>query len=194
MQYNTFTPLFDFLQLFRNIDRADQETICKNIQFRKVIEGEVLLQEGKLAKELFFVCKGILKIVTINEKGNSVTQFFLKEHRFCTILNSLNNNVPANESIVAACDAELIVFSKDILLQLYVTIPYLKDLIGGIIQQGLLDKIQIRNSYMGEGATIRYQKFISQQPDIALRVPLSDVASYLGMTQQSLSRIRKNIR
>jgi hypothetical protein len=79
-------------------------------------------------------------------------------------------------------------------LYLYETIPYFKALIDGITQQALYDKIQIRNAYMGEDATTRYQKFMVRQPDIALRVPLSDVASYLGITQQSLSRIRKNIR
>ncbi|MGY0035621.1 Crp/Fnr family transcriptional regulator [Pedobacter sp. NJ-S-72] len=189
------TPLFNFLKLFRDIPEQDEDIISQNIQFRKVTEGEILLQEGKLAKELFFVCNGILKIVSISEKGNPVTLFFLKEHRFCTILKSLSNGVPANESIVvAACEVELIVFPKDRLLHLYTIIPYFKDLIGRIIQQGLLDKIQVRNSYMGEDATTRYQKFIAQQPDIALRVPLSDVAYYLGITQQSLSRIRKNIR
>ena len=57
-----------------------------------------------------------------------------------------------------------------------------------------MEKIATRNAYMGEDATTRYLKFIQRQPEIALRVPLSDVASYLGITQQSLSRIRRNIR
>jgi len=194
MDHDNFKPVVDFLQLYKDITECDAAIISQQLEFRKVKEGEVLLQEGKLARELFFVCKGILKIVSFSEKGNPVTQFFMKEHRFCTILNSFNNGVPANESIIAACDAELIVLSKDKLLHLYHTIPYFKDLTTNIFQQGLLEKIKIRNSYMGEDATTRYQKFLSQQPDIALRVPLSDVASYLGITQQSLSRIRKNIR
>lgn len=193
MHCDNFKPIFDFLLLFKDITGSDKEVISQQLQFRKVTEGEVLLQDGKLAKELFFVCKGILKIVSFNDKGNPVIHFFMKEHRFCTILKSLNDNVPANESIIAACDAEVIIIAKNKLLYLYHAIPYFKDLIAGIFQQSLLEKIKVRNSYMGEDATTRYQKFISQQPDIALRVPLSDVASYLGITQQSLSRIRKNI-
>jgi CRP-like cAMP-binding protein len=189
-----FKPLFNFLRLFRNISADDEDIISRSIRFREVKEGEVLLQEGKIAKELFFICNGILQITTVNEKGNTVTLFFLKENQFCSILNSLNNSVPANESIKAACDAALIVFSKENLLKLYETLPYFKELITGITQQALLDKIQLRNTYMGEDATTRYQKFIILQPDIALRVPLSDVASYLGVTQQSLSRIRRSIR
>ena len=194
MTDKTFSPFIDFLQLFKNIPSADVETICDHLSFRKVSNGDALLNEGRVAKELFFVCKGILKIVSTTDKGNVVVQFFLKENQFCTNMNSFLNGVPANEGIEAASDAELIVFSKQKLNLLYDQLPYLKELIVGITKQALLDKIQIRNSYMGEDATTRYRKFILRQSDIALRVPLSDIASYLGITQQSLSRIRRSIK
>ncbi|KAA2242577.1 Crp/Fnr family transcriptional regulator [Chitinophaga agrisoli] len=189
-----FAPLFDFLEQFRSFSHEDKALISEQVHHRQVKEGELLLQEGSLARELFFISQGILKIVTINGKGNEVTQFFLKENQFCTILNSFNNQVPAHESIVAACNGELIVFPKDHLLRLYEQLPYMKELITGITQNTLLEKIRVRNGYMGEDAATRYEKFLEKQPEIALRVQLSDVASYLGVTPQSLSRIRKNMR
>lgn len=187
-------PLLRFLQLFRSVTDTEQALIREYLQPRSVKAGEVLLHTGDKARAYFFIAQGVLKITTTNEKGNPVTQFFLKENQFCTILNSFLKNVPAHESIVAACDAELLVFAKSRLLALYKKLPWLQELIAGISQQTLLDKIQLRNAYMGEDATTRYKKFITRQSDVALRVPLSDVASYLGITQQSLSRIRKNIR
>jgi len=54
--------------------------------------------------------------------------------------------------------------------------------------------VNMRNTYLGEDAENRYKLFIAQQPGIALRVPVKDIASFLGITPQSLSRIRKNIR
>jgi hypothetical protein len=54
-------------------------------------------------------------------------------------------------------------------------------------------KIQLRNQYLGKGAAARYQKFLLRQPEVALRVSLRDVASYLGIMQQSLSRIRRQL-
>jgi CRP-like cAMP-binding protein len=101
--------------------------------------------------------------------------------------------VPADEDIQAACDAEVLAISKTRLIALYEKLPYLKGLINEIIQQALLDKIQTRNAYLGLNAVTRYRLFMMRQPDIALRVPLNDIASYLGITPQSLSRIRKNI-
>ena len=152
------------------------------------------MNQGEICREMFFINKGVLRIVSLNEKGNKMAYFFLKENQFCSILNSFNNNVPAIEGIEAACNAEIIVLKKQKLLGLYEKLPYLKELITGITTQALLDKIQVRNSYLGEDASLRYQNFLIRQPDIALRVSLSDIASYLGITQQSLSRIRKNMR
>ncbi|MNY40990.1 hypothetical protein D3C86_1757710 [compost metagenome] len=63
-----------------------------------------------------------------------------------------------------------------------------------IAQKSLMEKIYTRNAYLGVDATSRYLKFIEEQGDIALRVPQSIIASYLGITPQSLSRIRKQVR
>lgn len=100
----------------------------------------------------------------------------------------------ADENIVAACPTEVLSITKAGLLALYKKLPYLEKLIDQITQQALLDKIKIRNTYLGYDSSTRYKLFLIQQSDIALKVSLSDVASYLGITQQSLSRIRKNLK
>jgi CRP/FNR family transcriptional regulator, anaerobic regulatory protein len=188
-----YNSLVTYLQKFRHISNEDQQLIITAFSGRCYKEGAPLFQSGHICKEMFFICKGVLKIIVQNEKGNEVTHFFLKENQFCTILNSFNNQIQAEENIQAACDAEVLVISKSKLLLLYEKLPYLKSLFDQITQQALLDKIQIRNSYLGQDSSTRYRLFLTQQPDIALRVPLSDIASYLGITPQSLSRIRKNI-
>lgn len=189
-----FEPFLNFLSLFTNISATDKEIINDHLSYRRVAEGEILFEQGGVCKEMFFIAKGVIRIVALNEKGNKMTYFFLKENQLCSILNSFNNNIRAAEGIEAACVAELIVLKKQKLLQLYEKLPYLKELITAITTQSLLDKIQVRNSYLGEDAATRYRNFLVRQPDIALRVSLSDIASYLGITQQSLSRIRKLIR
>jgi CRP/FNR family transcriptional regulator, anaerobic regulatory protein len=187
------TNFHRFLNVYKEIPSTDFELIAQHLQHRDIVPGQVLLQQGRTAKELFFVAAGILKIVSTSEKGNDVIQFFIKENKFCTILYSFNAGVAAHERIVAATHGELLVFSRASLDALYDKLPYFKSLVESITQQALIDKIQIRNNLMGEEAATRYHKFIAQQPDIVLRVPLSDIASYLGITQQSLSRIRRNI-
>jgi len=186
--------LIAFLQLFRPIAEEDKKIILSFFTPKVFKEGDYLFKGGKVCNELFFNCTGILRIVVINKKGVEVTHFFIKENHLCTILNSFNNQVPADESIQAACDAEVLAITRTGLLDLYEKLPYVEELIDRITQQRLLEKIRIRNAYLGLNSGDRYKMFITQEPDIALRVPLKDIASYLGITPQSLSRIRKNLR
>jgi CRP/FNR family transcriptional regulator, anaerobic regulatory protein len=184
-------PLTTFLGLFRDISH-DRQLIADITEHRMYKEGDVLLKEGSVAKELFFIVSGVLKITSVNDKGIDVTYFFVKENQFCTILKSFTSGNIAGESIVAACNTEVLAISKTKLEGIYTQLPYMKELIGQIMQQRLLDKIDTRNAYLGNDAAARYQLFLMREPDIALRVALADVASYLGITPQSLSRIRKN--
>lgn len=189
-----YEPLFNYIQSIQPVSAEDRALITSHATHRIISEGDTLLEEGRTARELFFICEGILKIVKLNAKANNVTQFFLKENQFCTILNSFRTGVPAEESIQAACQGTVIVFAKDDLLHLYQVIPYFQNLIESISQQTLINKIRVRNSYQGEEASVRYEKFLQLQPEIALRVSLTDIASYLGVTPQSLSRIRRTRR
>jgi len=185
--------LIDFIKLFRYIPAEDEALIAGAMEMRHYKEGNYLFKGNKICREMFFVCNGILRIKVTNEMGNEVTHFFVKENKFCSILNSFNNQVIAREHIQAACDTDVLVISRAGLDELYLKLAYLKPLITEITHQALLDKIAVRNGYLGLDSTTRYKMFLIRQPEIAYRVPLSDIASYLGITPQSLSRIRKNI-
>lgn len=182
-----------FLRLYRNIPESDAEIISAAFRDISFKSGAVLLEAGTIPSEIFFVLEGVLKITVLNQNGNTVTYYFIRENFFCTILSHFNAGSVSEENIVAATDARVLCINKKTLEALYVELPYLRQLIGGIMQEMLLHKINVKNSYMGLDASERYNKFITQQSDIALRVPLADIASYLGVTPQSLSRIRKNI-
>ena len=187
------SPLIIYLQLFRSIPEEDNRLLTDAFEHRSLKEGDTLFRGGHICREMFFVSKGVLRILASNAKGQDVTHYFLGENQFCTILHSFNNGVPAEETIQAACDAEVLAITRAKLLGLYKMIPYLQGLIDQITQQRLLDKIQIRNAYLGQDAQTRYKLFMMRQPDIALRVSLKDIASYLEITPQSLSRIRKKV-
>lgn len=189
-----YSQFFDFLEETRHIPLADVEKINRYLQTRRVKEGEVLIEAGQYARELYFVINGILKINGVNSKGDVVIRFFIPENRLCTILYSFQNNVPATESVIAACDSEVIVLTHKLLDNINNEVPYFKALLDGIMQQALLKKIAIMSAYLGEDATTRYLSFLKQQPNVVNRVSLNDVASYLEITPQSLSRIRRAIK
>lgn len=184
--------LLNYLQLGPSFSATDREAIADAFEQKTFREGEVLFPSNHICRQLFFVCNGIIRILVQGDNGNEVTHYFINENHFCTILNSFNHQVAAHESILAACDTEVMAIDRDRLLALYATYPLLKAAIDQRIQQALLEKINTRNAYLGLDSTARYQLFLEKQPDVARRVQLGDIASYLGITPQSLSRIRRN--
>jgi len=184
----------DYLQQFRPIPAGDRDAILSFFTPGKAEEGRFLSREGKVCSHLYYICSGILRIVSTSDKGTDRTHYFYRENQICTILKSFDEGVAADAGIQAACDAELLVISKSRLDQLFATFPWMKDVIDRVFQRQLLEKVETRNAYLGVDAETQYRIFVERQPDIALRVPMKDIASYLGITPQSLSRIRRKSR
>lgn len=142
---------------------------------------------------MYFVLEGILRIVSANDKGVERTHYFYKEGQFCSILSSFTDGSHAEAAIRAASDASVLSITRTKLQELCTRLPYMKEVIDEVIRRRLVEKINIRNLYIGEDAEAQYRLFMTHQPDIAARVPQKDIASFLGITPQSLSRIRKNL-
>jgi CRP-like cAMP-binding protein len=172
----------------------DEKIIAMHFTRKAFKEREFLIQPNKIAREMFFVNTGVIRIGSTNDKGIELTHYFYNEKRFVSIIQSFNDEIPTAAFIQAACNAEVFSITKSKLLDLYKQLPYMKELIEQQNQLHLIEKVNTRNTYLGEDAENKYKLFVMQYPDIALRVPLKDIASYLGITPQSLSRIRKNIR
>jgi CRP-like cAMP-binding protein len=183
--------LLNHLQLGKILPEEDQAGILDAFEYRTYKEGETLFQSEHICRQMFFVCSGILRILIQNENGQEVTHYFISENHFCTILNSFLNQVVARETIQAACDTEVMYIDRAALMELYIRYPALKTAIDQSIQKALLEKISIRNAYLGLNSSKRYRLFLERQPEIACKVQLGDIASYLGITRQSLSRIRR---
>lgn len=186
-------PVSIFFQQFVALTEQQQISIAAAFRRKKVSEGTFLFAGDKVCRELYFVHSGVLKIMTRSDEGADLVYFFVKENQFCTLLHSFTEAVIAEKKIAAACDAEVFAISKNELTALYNEVPALKPVMDQLTQQRLMEKVQLRNSLAGKDATARYKLFLAQHADLALRVSLQDIASFLDITPQSLSRIRKRL-
>jgi CRP-like cAMP-binding protein len=185
-------PMTSYVEALRFISEQEKAVLESYFQPIKMAEGDALFEGGKRCNQLFFICKGILRIHSVNARGVDITHYFYKENQFCTILDSFDEGRFTDVKIQAACDGEVFQITKLKLHALYDKLPFLKDIIDRAILHGLLEKMRLRNSYLGQEAADQYKLFVTQQPEIALRVSVKDIASFLGITPQSLSRIRKH--
>jgi len=129
-----------------------------------------------------------------NNKGEEITKYFIEENNLVVDLESFDNEIPSTAYVQAITDCKLIVFLKKDWQELLNTIVGWDAIVHKIISKALMQKVERRSPLVSEDATTRYLKFIEIYPTVVNRIPLSYIASYLGITQSSLSRIRKNIR
>ncbi len=156
-------------------------------------KDEYYAEAGKIPREVIFLTEGVFRVCYYNHKREEVTKYFIEENNFVVDINSYNQNIPSSEYAQTITDCKFIVFSKDAMQELSMTIIPWDGIIGKITAKALAEKVNKISSMMPEDAIERYLSFIKKFPGLANRIPLSYLASYLDITQSSLSRIRKNL-
>ena len=186
-----FASLLAHLQEYGTVPAADHAALLAAWHPREAAEGEWLTAPQAVCEELFFVEGGVLRIVDSSPPGRGATHAFRSEGQLCTLLASFEQQVPSPLRIQAACPARVLAISHARLATLYQQLPYLPELLQRLIRHELLAKLTLQRAYLGQDAAARYHTLLAQQPEVARRVPQRMLASYLGITPQSLSRLRR---
>lgn len=173
---------------------AERLSLCSvQYEIKKVPKGELLLQHGEVCRNTFFVEKGLLRMFSIDKNGKEHIIQFAPENWLIGDRSSLYFNKKSNYYIEAVEESEVSVLPRDFFNKLLEEFPNSIEKNDLVLQKhvkSLQDRI---NSLLGETAEERYLKFIKMYPDLLLRVPQWMVASYLGITPESLSRVRKEL-
>jgi CRP-like cAMP-binding protein len=157
---------------------------------KKIRKRQFLLREGEVARHKIFVCDGLLKTYSRKEDGTEYIMRFAAEHAWTTDHESYYNQTPSKYNIDALEDTTVVLWTKENFIELTEAIPALKTYVVDVMASSM-NAIQGRVlgniSYTNEE---KYEDFISSFPDVFRRVPLHMVASYLGVSRETLSRIR----
>jgi len=186
--------LTNYILQFGHLNQQQIDLVLKKAVVLNLQEGEYFSEAGKIARQVGFILDGVIRVCYYDNTGEEVTKYFMDENNFVVDLNSFDNKIPTSEYIQAVTHCELVVFSQNNWNELSNTIIGWDAIVAKITSKALLQKIERISPLISEDATTRYLAFLEKYPRIANRVPLSYLASYLGITQSSLSRIRKNIR
>jgi CRP-like cAMP-binding protein len=188
-----YEVFFNTLKSKVEFSDGDLERIKQHLTPKKLRKKQYLLQEGDLCKHIAFVEKGLLRAYTIDEKGTeNIIQFALEGWLISDLFSFLTAE-PAVYTIDAVEDCELALISKNSHEELLNSIPRYETWI----------RLQITGAYLALQRRItsvisltleeRYEGFTSTYPEIAQRVPQHMIASYMGLTPETLSRVRKKI-
>ena len=157
---------------------------------KKVRRRQLLLHEGEICQYKIFVGKGLLKTYRLKDDGSEYIMRFSPENSWTTDPVSFNQNIPSSYNIEALENTEVVLFTRPNLGQLLQAVPAFKLFTDNLISSTLddtRDRLLKTLSYTSEE---KYNDFIASFPDVFSRVPLHMVASYLGISRETLSRIR----
>ncbi len=188
-----FERLTHSIQEHISITEAEQD-FCKTLFLpKKLRKKQYLLQEGDVCKYIVFVEKGLLRSYTIDNKGNEHILQFAMEGWWSADLYSFLTNEISSYHIEALEDCELLMITKtswDLLLE---RVPVLERYFRVLLQNNLIATQRRLMGELSETAEEKYLKLVSAYPDIMQRVPQHMIASYLGITRETLSRIRSQL-
>lgn len=181
--------LIDFTKsIYFLSDHAQQEllSICTEVSFKK---STVVQPIGHTCKTIYFVIKGALRIYYYKEI-TEITESFEFENAFVARAESLFSGKPSQKAIEAIEDTDLIAINSVKLFELYDRFHDIERLFRKIFEAAYVNTVNRIENLQFHAAEERYRNLIVDHPDILQRVPLKYIASYLGITPESLSRIR----
>ena len=184
--------LHNYMQSRCTLSQTDSSLVKTYFITENVPAQTLLLEAGKTERYVYFLSEGIVKGYQ-NVDGKIVVQHLIAEHDFFTSLESFMRETPAPDYYETITDCKLLKISKPDFDLLQAKSSFWSNFIKTVTNEHLNCKLERVKDFQVLSAKERYLKFIKEQPNLALNVSIDNIASFLGMEPQSLSRIRKQI-
>lgn len=188
--------------LFNALHHVYAHPLLKNEALKTLVDahqavdfnkGDLILKEGKIANDYFILQTGLVRSFVYDYTGNDITTNFFTDCNVVVEVSSLFQRVPSQENIIALTDCKAWKMSFDIFQQLFHSIEGVREW-GRAWMSGQLFAFKQRSVKMiTDTATQRYMDLLKEKPLVVQQAPLKHIATYLGITDTSLSRIRKEI-
>jgi CRP-like cAMP-binding protein len=190
-EYNS--SLLRYLQRIAPLNQAEAELIFTCFESVWLKENDYFLKAGMPVNRIGYLSNGVLRVFNIDAKGNEAIRHFISEERFFADLDGLYQRKPSGTFVQAVTTCHLLTIPVAKVEMLKQSTPKLEPIINRIGELTLCEQIKNTDFLRTGTSAEQYRYFITHFPQVAQRIPLKDVASFLRITQQSLSRIRRKI-
>ena len=183
--------LFDFISKYVSLTEDEKNTIVSLDLFRSVKKGTTLLKEGQTSKESYFVLKGCIRTYYVLNSEEKTTAFYTEMEALtppCVI-----NKTPSDYYVSCIEDSMLLVSNSDMEVEVNSKFPKFDIMCRKLSEEMLAKQRTDFDEYKTSSPEQRYLNLLQSRPDLIQRVPQHQLASYLGIKPQSLSRLRGRI-
>lgn len=183
--------LLYYFKKWADITEADEAIILSAFEPVSIKKKKDLLVAGQSCHYLYFITQGCLRSFYIDSKGAEHIYQIRMDNNWISDLESFFSQHPSKYNIETLEDSTLLRISHERMEQLLIEIPRLERYFRILFQKAYVNALNRLKSTMWETAMDRYNDMLKEHPEVFQRVPLVYIASYLGITPESLSRIRK---
>lgn len=187
-----FNQLYNVVSRMLPLNQREWDMFADSFVYRSVPKKFRLVTVGDVSREAYFINKGATRLF-FEKEGEEISANFMFENNFVASLESFLLQVPSRQAIDTLEDCELLVLSKQRLEELIARQPHFNLFSKAIAETAFIMLQRRASSFILDSPEERYMNMLQQRPEILERVPQHMIASYLGVTPVSLSRIRKRI-
>lgn len=181
--------LFKYFKKFNLLSKEAEDAITAISSIVSIKKNKDLQSTGQTCKTIYFINKGVARIYYFKD-GIDITENFFFENSIIARVESLLTGKLSRKAIQILEDAEIVAIDANQLFKLYDSFPEIERLFRKIFEAGYVDTVNRIEGMQFHTAEERYKTLLTEEPNVLRKVPLKYVASYLGITQVSLSRIR----
>jgi CRP-like cAMP-binding protein len=176
-----------------NISDEDLKKALSYFRSLKAKKGELLISPGETNQRIFFILKGCLRIFFLNEGGTEATRLFAFENQFATALVSFITDQESLEFVQAVESTELLYINQSDFYHLLDIIPQWEKFYRSYLEYAYVTNTNRLMSFITLDAVERYRELLSKNPTAVKRLPNKMVASYLNISQETLSRLKSKV-
>jgi len=185
--------LLAYIRVLMPLSQEEFDRFKDRFVFMRYKRNDFLLSEGEICQFNYFVIKGSFRMYQINKEGQELTRYFAFERKFGTNLTSLIEGSPSFENIQAIEPLEVLRIAKADFLQLVETEPAINKVYRNMLQNAYITSQKRIYDFQGMPALSRLKWLLDQYPLILSRIPGRIIASYLGVTPYTLSRLKAQL-
>lgn len=182
-----------FLKTIAPISDEDFTTTMSFFSEQKLKKGELFINQGKVCRHVAFIVKGTLRTYYISEKAEEITSCFCTENNLATSYKSFILQQPSHLMLQAIEDTQLLVINYEGLQKLYAKSEVWQTIGRAFAEKEYIVMEQYASILNNETAKEKYLRLLKEQPDVLQKAKIEDIASYLGVTRRTLTRIRKDL-
>ena len=183
-------PLLDYFTKLIPLNKEEKELVIQKFHPRLYRKKQYVLQEGDICRQMNFVVRGCLRMYKIDDKGGSHILQFAAENNWITDLGSFYSEKPSELTIDALEDTMVLKITHDDLITIYTQAPKFHRIFRVLIENSYVSIQKRLLQTISSTAEDRYQYFIDTYPHLVNRLPQTQIASFLGITPEFLSRLR----